>query len=728
MNVRSARQRTVQAAKTTSPLEDPLTRTALPTHVHDKLSDSAPLSGAGIQLRPHQREALSAATEALAHTDRGQLHMACGTGKTLTSLRLAERLDADLVLVLVPSLSLLEQTLREWRQHSLSRFDAIAVCSDDTVAGAESPASAVDIPAPVTTHPEVLAAHLTGRRPGRTVVFATYHSAAAVAAAQTMGAPTFDLALADEAHRTAGHAASAFRLILDSDRIRATKRVFMTATPRLTKGSSATSMDDETLYGPVMFRFGFAQAIQAGLLCDYQVVVVGVTDESIREQLEDGAELVIGAQVLTGQEGAAAVGVLKAMEDYGITRMVSFHGNVERAKRFATALPDVASLPLAPNRVSQLSAGHVNGGMSAGERMELLNSLRTLAPGHRRVLTNARCLTEGVDVPAIDGVAFIDPRSSYVDIVQAVGRALRTAPGKTIGTILLPVYLSADDDPETVLSSSAFDDVCTVLYALRDHDPALGVALDVARAELGMGTVTPSLPGNVIADLPDRLDGDFHAALCTRLVTQTTKPFWEHFRQLADYITAHGDLPKPSTAPELHRFVRTQRNRRRQGYMAPEEIAALDGLPGWSWKAPRISEEVKARARAMREAGISYTDIAKQFAAENVESATGEITWTSSGIRTMLTTNKERKAVSSSREARWEGRYAELQEWTDILGPLKRRNIGMDEALQRWMSHQKAYYRAGDPRMTPELVARLEELPGWFWEHAKPGGRARQAA
>jgi superfamily II DNA or RNA helicase len=724
----SARQRTVQAAKTTSPLEDPLTRTALPTHVHDKLSDSAPLPGAGIQLHPHQREALSAATEALAHTDRGQLHMACGTGKTLTALRLAERLDADLVLVLVPSLSLLAQTLREWRQHSLSRFDAVAVCSDDTVAGAESPASAADIPAPVTTHPEVLAAHLTGRRPGRTVVFATYHSAAAVAAAQTMGAPTFDLALADEAHRTAGHAASAFRLILDSDRIRATKRVFMTATPRLTKGSSATSMDNETLYGPVMFRFGFAQAIQAGLLCDYQVVVVGVTDESIREQLEDGAELILGEQVLTGQESAAAVALLKAMEDYGVTRMVTFHGNVDRAQRFATALPDVASLLLAPNRVSQLSAGHVNGGMSAGERTELLNSLRMLAPGHRRVLTNARCLTEGVDVPAIDGVAFIDPRSSYVDIVQAVGRALRTAPGKTIGTILLPVYLGADDDPETVLSSSAFDDVCSVLFALRDHDPALGVALDAARAELGMGTVRPSLPGNVITDLPDRLDGDFHTALCTRLLTQTTKPFWEKLQQLADYITACGDLPGPRTAPDLHRFVKTQRNRRREGYMPSEQVAALEALPGWLWQAPRISEELRSRARAMHDAGMSLIDIANQFAMEGVESASGPIAWKSSAIRSMLTTNEERTAIASSRGERWERRYAELKEWTDAMGPLKWRNAGMDPVLQRWLIRQKADYRAANPRMTPELVARLEELPGWFWEHAKPAGRARQAA
>jgi predicted helicase len=151
-----------------------LTHTAIPTHVHVELADAASVPGAGIQLRPHQLAALFAATEALVHHDRGQLHMACGTGKTLTALRLAERLEADLVLVLVPSLSLLAQTLREWRQHCFSPFDAIAVCSDDTVTDAEASAAAADIPAPVTTHPDVLAAHLIGRRAGRTVVFATY--------------------------------------------------------------------------------------------------------------------------------------------------------------------------------------------------------------------------------------------------------------------------------------------------------------------------------------------------------------------------------------------------------------------------------------------------------------------------------------------------------------------------------------------------------------------------
>lgn len=704
-----------------------MTRTAFHTHAHAQNADSAVAPDTRNQLRPHQREAIAATIKALAHHDRGQLHMACGTGKTRTALRLAEQLDTDLVLVLVPSLSLLAQTLREWRQHSMTPFSAIAVCSDDTVADSEPSAALADIPVPVTTDPEVLASNLAVRRPGRTVVFSTYHSGAVIAAAQTMGAPAFDLAVADEAHRTAGHPAPAFRLILDADRIRARKRVFMTATPRLTKSQAATSMDDDALYGPVMFRFSFAEAIAADLLCDYQVVVIGIANDAVRVRLEQGADVVVGEKLLKGREGAAAVAVLKAMADYGITRMVTFHGNVDRARRFATSLPDVAASVLRPREAAPLLAGHVNGEMSAGERADMLDMLRTLEPGHRRVLTNARCLTEGIDVPAIDGVAFIDPRSSYVDIVQAVGRALRKAPGKEVGTILLPVYLSADDDPETVLASSAFADVCTVLSALRDHDPALGEALDNARKALSAGSGTPRLPGNVILDLPP-LAGDFHTALCTQLVRRTTRPFWEQLQRLADHIATHGKLPGSTTAIELNRFMRQQRQRRRQGKLTAEEIAALEALPGWLWQAPRFDEEVRSRAKAMLQAGMSRSAIAAQFNAEGIEGSSGDMVWTGTAINKLVTSYADRTQGATSRDVRWERRYVQLLKWTETFGALQRYNPGIPPTLTRWVTCQKSYHRTKDPRLTKARIAQLEALPGWFWGKAKPANPCHRAA
>jgi predicted helicase len=248
------------------------------------LSDSAATSS--IALRPHQVAAIEATITGLTKNDRGQLVMACGTGKTITAIKLAEASAAERVLVLVPSLSLLAQTYQEWLQHSAIPFRTVAVCSDDSVTASDT-AALVAIP-PVTTHPEVLAAALAARTLGRTIVFATYQSARVVAAAQTMGAPAFDLVLADEAHRTAGDAAdTSFGLVLESAALRASKRVFMTATPRFCTDGGA-SMDDEKTYGPVFFRFGFDEAIAAGLLCGYQVVVVGITDESVRGSLEKG--------------------------------------------------------------------------------------------------------------------------------------------------------------------------------------------------------------------------------------------------------------------------------------------------------------------------------------------------------------------------------------------------------------------------------------------------------
>jgi hypothetical protein len=191
-----------------------------------------------------------------------------------------------------------------------------------------------------------------------------------------------------------------------------------------------------------------------------------------------------------------------------------------------------------------------------------------------------------------------------------------------------------DPSHHPCLPYSAFDDVGTVLSALRDHDPALGAALDAARANLGMGMGMPSIPGNVITDFPDQLDGDIHAALRTRLVTQTTKPFWEQFQKLADHITAHGSLPKTQHGKGAAQVRTLLARASSSGLHDPRGNRALQALPGWFWRQPRWHFLHRHR---------------RQFGAEGIESATGAITWTSSGIRTMLTTNAQRKSVASSR-------------------------------------------------------------------------------
>jgi predicted helicase len=277
---------------------------------------------------PHVREAIRATVRGFKETDRGQLIMACGTGKTLAAMWIAERLDSTRTLILVPSLSLLSQTLREWSANATRPFDYLAVCSDETVAGEdEFVPHTSELGLPVTTDPEVIAAFL--RRHGHRVVFATYQSSPQIAAAYEGPTPRFDLAVADEAHRCAGRVSSEFATILDPDRIKARRRLFMTATPRLFTPRvrreagqldvEVASMDDESVFGPVLHRLTFGEGIERDLLSDYQVVVVGVDDEMYRSYAERGEFVTTDGKTITDARTLAGqIGLAKTIRKYGL--------------------------------------------------------------------------------------------------------------------------------------------------------------------------------------------------------------------------------------------------------------------------------------------------------------------------------------------------------------------------------------------------------------------------
>jgi predicted helicase len=396
----------------------------------------------------YQGEATNNVVRGFRQADRGQLIMACGTGKTLVALFTTEKLAAERTLVLVPSLSLLAQTLREWTANSTEEFEFLPVCSDETVSEPDAAvANTSDLGFPVTTDPEEIAAFLR-RRSGRRVVFATYQSSPQIAKAFRSGrVPTFDLAIADEAHRCAGPVSSDFATILDADEIKAQRRLFMTATPRYFTGRvvreaqeadfEVASMDNEAAFGSVSYRLTFGEAIKRDLLTDYQVAVVGVDDATYRDWAERGRFVTLdGNKVTDARTLAGQIGLAKAMWRYDLQRMITFHSRVKRAREFAHSLPQViAWMPAHQRPTGKLWSDYASGEMPAGQRTVLLQHLRRLDTGQRGLLANARCLAEGVDVPTLDGVAFIDPRRSEVDIVQAVGRAIRRAPDKTVGTI-----------------------------------------------------------------------------------------------------------------------------------------------------------------------------------------------------------------------------------------------------------------------------------------------------
>ncbi len=467
------------------------------------------------KLRPHQTKAIEDVCRGLATADRGKLIMACGTGKTFTSLRLAEQLvgAGGSVLFLVPSISLLSQTLREWATEAEVPLASLAVCSDRK-ATARSKAtnediSAVDLALPSTTNVAVLESRWTqavGETDSMTVVFATYQSIDVVAQAQSQGdLPAFDLIVCDEAHRTtgttlAGENESAFVRIHDSSYIRGDKRLYMTATPRIYDDASKAkageasavlaSMDDEDLFGEELHRLGFGEAVAQDLLADYKVLVLAVDETAVSRtfqlQLADeGNELRLddAAKIVGCWNGLAKRGSAEhsfEADPAPMRRAVAFAGTIKDSKHieslFAETVRQYAAAhdldDAAGDPVLSCEIQHVDGTFNALERNTRLDWLRADVPdGVCRILTNARCLSEGVDVPALDAVMFLSPRKSVVDIVQSVGRVMRKAPGKQYGYIILPVGIPAGMTPEQALrDNKRYAAVWEVLQALRAHD------------------------------------------------------------------------------------------------------------------------------------------------------------------------------------------------------------------------------------------------------------------
>jgi len=488
------------------------------------------------ELRRHQENALTAVREGFLSHARGKLIMACGTGKTLTSLRITEDLvpTGGSVLVLVPSISLLSQTLKEWTAEAKVPMRSFAVCSD-TKAGKRSDnedISPYDLMFPATTNPGRLHDLITGGGPGGriTVVFSTYQSLPVVAEAQRKGLPEFDLVVCDEAHRTtgvtlAGQSESNFVRVHDQQYLKAARRLYMTATPRLyDDGSKAqaedgsavlASMDDETLYGPEFHRLGFGEAVNQGLLTDYKVLILTIDEGVVAKTLQEG--LAAGGSELALDDAAKIIGCWNAMakrtgtfadgsgfaeDEEPMKRAVAFARSINDSKQIADRFnATITAYDGADEDVLSCEVDHVDGTFNALRRNAKLDWLKQdPGPAKARILSNVRCLSEGVDVPDLDAVLFLHPRNSVVDVVQSVGRVMRLAPGKKYGYIILPVAIPAGMAPEKALADNKrFKTVWEVLQALRAHDDRFNATvnqIDLNKKKpdnkIGIGSIGPN--------------------------------------------------------------------------------------------------------------------------------------------------------------------------------------------------------------------------------------------
>jgi superfamily II DNA or RNA helicase len=688
----------------------------------------------------YQRAAINDVVNGFKSADRGQLIMACGTGKTLTAWFIKEKLAAERTLVLVPSLSLLKQTMKEWRTANIERpFDALPVCSDETVGHDEDAAISHTsyLGEPADTDPKVIAAFLR-KRSGPRVVFSTYHSSPQIAAAFALGrVPGFDLVIADEAHRVAGPASSDFATVLNPAAIKTRRRLFMTATPRFFTGrvireameaeDEIASMDDDTKFGGVFHRLGFSEAIERKLLTDYQVAIIGVDDATYRDWADRGQLVRMNSKKTDARSLAGQIGLAKAMRKYGLHRVISFHGRVSRAHDFAESMPKVIDwMPARQRPKGPLWSKHASGKMTAGRRHNLLQHLTRLDDGERGLLANARCLAEGVDVPTLDGVAFIDPRRSEIDIVQAVGRAIRKSDTKTVGTIVIPVFIDTGQDPEVVLDDSVFKPVWDVIKALRAHDEELGRQLDELRRDLGRQRGRLRLPTKIRHDLAPSVSADFARAFDVRIVEQTTATWEFWFGVLQKYVIRTGDSLVPVHAMfdghNLGGWVTSQRSLYGKGKLAPERQSQLEGLAGWTWqphddKWERGLNQLLAYVGRKGHAQVSALYTYKGF------KLGGWVTrqrWARTKGR--LDANRQSRLESipgwtwEPINDFWEEGFEQLVDFVERNGHalVPQGHVHNDFRLGGWLRTQRGSRTRA--RLDRERERRLEAVPGWSWD------------
>jgi len=471
-------------------------------------------------LRPHQKQAVKFVIEGLKEKDRGKLIMACGTGKTFTSLKITESITekGKQVLFLVPSLALLSQSLTEWTQESDTPLHSFAVCSDVEIGKKRKKTDEIvetfahELQYPATTEPEKLAREVKKIKDSEhiMVIFSTYNSIEVLSEAQKKyGLPEFDFIICDEAHRTTGatfmgEEESHFVKVHDNSFLKSKKRLYMTATPRIygefAKASAEkenvalASMDDETIYGKELHVITFSEAVRQDLLVDYKVLVLAVDEAHINARLQ---KLLSENNQIKVDDAARIIGCWKALSKQGIAESLSDDFEpMRKAVAFCQVIEETTGSSRTHKISSKLIArmfqnvvnayqekapqadalhcevDHVDGGMNATEKEDKIQWLKNSSDKNNcKILSNVRCLSEGVDVPALDAVLFLSPRNSQVDVVQSVGRVMRKSENKKRGYVILPVVIPAGVPPHEALNDNkTYKVVWQVLQALRSHD------------------------------------------------------------------------------------------------------------------------------------------------------------------------------------------------------------------------------------------------------------------
>ncbi|RPE27260.1 DEAD/DEAH box helicase [Kitasatospora cineracea] len=542
-----------------------------------------------MELRYYQHAAINALDRLIGDGGRAQLHMACGSGKTLTALAAAERMvpGEGVVVVLAPTIALVAQTARFWAQNA--KLDGLlAVCSDAS-ALEEDGVSVAEVPSATTTDPREIARWWRGG--GRRLLAGTYASVERIAAALAGTGLCAQLLVLDESHHLVGDTQGS--RVLNDAFLPAQRRLAMTATPRPDKYEALTggagTMSDVERFGPVAYEYPWATAIADGYLEDYRIVVMGVTSAQIRQALADGE------CDYTEEEGgpglrtmAAQVVAARAARQFGLRRMLVFTPRVDSSAEFSrTAARTLARLPAAARPEGAFQAHHVHGGQVQAVRERIVGRLRD--DEGTVWVANCRCLSEGVDVPAVDAVLFTHPKTSQVDIVQAVGRAMRRNPdGPGIATVIIPIVVPDADQDVHDLDPGDFRVLWQVVRALRSHDETWGIDLEAAapgqdgedRDRAGQG------PGRITVVMPPGSGEQLLASVEARIVKTVASEWWESYLRAKAYYAEHGSINVPDSFSidgfNLGRWVANARAHYRKGWLSTSRTQALEQL-GIEW-------------------------------------------------------------------------------------------------------------------------------------------------
>ena len=532
-------------------------------------------------LKTYQKEAINAVKDELTKTHRTQLIMACGTGKTLTALRLVDDYvnNGEIMLFLAPSIALINQSLQSFCEQSLKEFTPFVVCSDSKVGNNDEDEKSYELPIAPTTNPANLAKYIDSalKRDDRVIIFSTYQSIEVVMQMQEILGKEIKLAICDEAHRTVSVKSkdsieSDFSKIHSNENIKVKKRLYMTATPRIFAEKNEKSdeivrfsMDDESIYGKEAYRLNFDKALQMGELTDYKVIITLINQNEINDIVNANLQITNekGKRIeVTSELAAKIVGTYKALtkdnllviddeksgddkiiplknDDNDIMRSaILFNSSIVNSKERIAVFDKVIDTFLLQNGINEkpyeIDLDHIDGSMNANEKNKRISELRNKEENKIKILSNARVLTEGVDVKDLDAVVFLDTRNSMVDIVQAVGRVMRKAEGKEFGYIILPVLMPENEaqNYDTFMKDSAYKGIWKMLRAIRSHDERLVSIATIQNVVQVVGTNEPSNSQN----------GDLISDPVEGTIDTDPKPYQGSLKLYTDII--HNLIPK----------------------------------------------------------------------------------------------------------------------------------------------------------------------------------------